>query len=206
MTFECPSPIEDFSHVWCVENAAPLGANPQADGRSEQRMLDWKCLESEMVDQEGVPRGNRPFRLDGKSAERGPRLARGIHRTWRSCRQSTGMIGMRMGEDDGCRGEGIVLVQPVAAAIYHDPGTLALNEKRAMPKVSWRPQDYTAARSEKRELEPGHLLSIRNARCAPKTSRVEWHIRYLRLELHPKKPDVRPDVHGARKLRPKPGL
>lgn len=95
--------------------------------------------------------------MNGPALQQALSFAGGIDWAGRAMNEPSGMIKMRMRENDCSRRNGVKPPKPIRPAIYHDPGALMLNQQCAMASVPSRAYFDLAACAEKREFKRGVL-------------------------------------------------
>jgi hypothetical protein len=95
-----------------------------------------------------------------------------IDRTWGALGEACSVVVVCMCKDNRCRGKDAETMEPVGAAVDHDPGVTLLNQQRAVPAMPSRPDCRLAARAKKCKLH-FFCLGASKPDCYG-TARLRW--------------------------------
>ena len=142
----------DGEHIGRIEGARLPGADPVADGRSPQRVLDGEGLEGEAGDHERPARLHHLSLRDRIAPEQIPGDLGGEDGAGGTVAQSRRVVRVCVRQDDRPRLEAADRPEPVEPEIDEDLTAPVGDDERAVPSVPYRTVLDLTARPE--EAEP----------------------------------------------------
>jgi len=99
-------------------------------------MANRNCKESDTANPHRSPQRDDTPVADWQTAKHLPRRRSRIDRTRSTLDKASGVIVVRMRQNDGRRRDGAQTMQPVRPAVDHDAGTVLLHQQRAVALMS----------------------------------------------------------------------
>lgn len=142
VTDEDPYPVKrlrapfDIDNIGSVEDCNPATGNAIANSGRTEGMDDGKGFKTQTPDRNRISDFHNPRFCDFVIVHRCPCRAGGVDRTVGYAAQTSSVIRMRMGNEDGIRMDAPDMADPILAAIHHESLMLVGNEERAMPPMT----------------------------------------------------------------------
>ena len=149
--------IADGNEVRDIKEGRVRCAHAIANRRCAQRVIDGEGFEADRADLEWLSRVDDAAITDRITSKQRPRLFGGVDGTWRAMCKAKGVIGMRVGDDNGGGRDGLQRLEPIGATIDHDAGPPLPNEEGAVTVMAARPELDLAAGSDKGQLDGAPL-------------------------------------------------
>jgi len=146
-------PLANGNEVGDIEEGRAISRHPVADGGRSDGMVHGEGLDFHPADLEWLARLDDAALADRIAGKPRPRLRSGVDGAWRPMSQPEGMVGMRMGDDDGGGRDGRKRREPIGAAIDHDASAPLPHEKGAVTAMAARSELDLATGSKKGQLD-----------------------------------------------------
>jgi len=152
--------VSDRDHVGHVKHSNATCGDPIADSRRAKRVNDRKCLNDKLPELEWLTRRDDPLVAHRVALERPPAHPAREYRTVGAAHETSGMIKMRVGQEDRLGRKRGQPTPPVLAAVDHHPSTPATDEHGAVSPVQPTARADIAPRPD--EQEPHANISARS--------------------------------------------